>query len=152
MVPPRRRLAQQVSYRESDSEDEEQDDSFADSSDGSPEPRPRTRRTKPKVPVVSAESNTAVQRRRLPRKTYTEDFTETDNDSDFSSDERIDVDEHLTVAAKTKAVRIAPSKPRGRPARRTGASVTASPRMAAQRRAYDPPTSPPPFIPWRRGT
>jgi hypothetical protein len=135
MVPPRRRPAQQVSYRESESElDDEQDDSFAESKDERINSRPR--QTRRKSPPVRG-SNNAARTRRQPRKTYTENFTERENDSDFSSDERSYIDDDVAAVEK-RSLRPTTSKPRGRPARRT----TASPRKPPQRQEYVAPTPP----------
>jgi hypothetical protein len=136
MVPPRRRLAQQVSYRESESElDDGQDDSFAESKEeGIKKSRPRQNRRK--SPPVRG-SNNAARTRRQPRKTYTENFTERENDSDFSSDERMDIDDDVAAVEK-RNLRPTTSKPRGRPARRT----TAFPRKPPQKQEYVAPPPP----------
>jgi hypothetical protein len=135
MVPPRRRLAQRISYLESGSEleDEEQGESFAESDDDSPEPQAQKRR---RWSPPAEESQATVRTRRQPRKTYIEDSsTETDSDSDFPSKERMDVDDN-TTAVRKRSIRATASKSRKRPAKR----ATTSPRKVSQRREDDVPT------------
>ena len=147
MAPARRRAAKQpVSYQESDSnEDSEEDDSFVSSSDESSPPPVRARRAARNSPPTATSSTTTARTRRQPRKTYTEDVSDLEDDSDFSRQELADVDDDAggkAPAPKTRAA--APLRARGR--QQKSGRTTASPRKAPRRRMF-PESSPPAVTP-----
>lgn len=152
MAPTRRRAAKQaVSYQESEPEledEEQEDDSFSESSDASP--APRLQRSRQRLPSA-ATSSTAARPLRQPRKTYTEDFSESETDSDFSSRGLMDVEDDANTATGigTQRIRTAASRTRGRPRKK---ATGASPRKPPRRRMF-PESSPPAVTPRiRQGT